>query len=219
MKLFLILALLSSSSIVLAQESEEPSLFPELSAYKNETSEKAAIPTIQNDDLSNNISDAEKPDSAIEEDLFAPSQQEDDSLKNVPQKQEEPKEEEEEEEDDQKQQIVMTLNDVKATLTPNRNASYCSAVFAVANGLKKELKAFAGTITIGKSTKKFNFQNIAKQNVFASKYLFLGNACEQILDEPKIDIQKCQVENWSEKKCKEKIIFIPIPKNEQIPTR
>ena len=52
------------------------------------------------------------------------------------------------------------IDDVKATLTPNRNASFCTATFAVINTLKKEVKAFSGSFTVGKLSKKFSFNNI-----------------------------------------------------------
>ena len=43
--------------------------------------------------------------------------------------------------------------------------------------------------------------------------MMMGDDCEYIYKMPAIDIQKCQIQGVSAKKCQEKIEFIPIPQN------
>ncbi len=218
MKLFLILASLSISCIALAQNSTEDSLFPELSGfstanYKKLDAQSKETVVIPNEESSE--ANVEPPlDKSVteDEDLFTKQ----DTPESVQDSIDPMEEIEESEEDDNQQKIVLTITDIHATLTSNRNASFCSATFVIGNALKKEIKSFSGDFTIGSVTKKFLFKNIAKQNVFAKKYVFTGTSCEQITNEPKLDIQSCQVEGWSEKKCKEKVQFVPVPKEQDM---
>ena len=63
-------------------------------------------------------------------------------------------------------------------------------------------------------TKQFKFNNIEKEQAGASKYTFVGTACEQIVNEPAYTIETCQVEGWSEKKCKEKVEFLKLQRED-----
>ena len=216
MKFFLTLIMVSCSFAALAQDAEEPSLFPELSGFS-----VTQQPAVQTNDA---IDETEKKEedvsedeiTANEEDLFKEPENPTVTTEEPTNETEEEEEEEEEEseEDEKEQHIYIVVDDVKATLTPNRNASFCSAAFAVANGLKKELKAFSGSFTVGSMTKEFKFTNVPKEQAAAAKYMFVGTSCEEILNPPSYTIQTCQVDGWSEKKCKDKVQFVPIPKQE-----
>ena len=220
MKLFLILASLSISYIALAQNSTEDSLFPELSAFSTsnykkldaQSKEAVAIPNGESSEA--NVEPLLEEFVTEDEDLFSKQDTTESVQDNINSVEE--TEEPEEDDNDNQQKIVLTITDINATLASNRDASFCTATFVVGNALKKEIKSFSGDFTIGSVTKKFLFKNIAKQNVFAKKYVFTGTSCEQITNEPKLDIQSCQVEGWSEKKCKEKVQFIPIPKEQDV---
>jgi len=213
MKFFLGLIMVSCSFAALAQNAEEPSLFPELSGFA--TTQQPAVQT--NDTVVETEKEEEdfSEDEIIteEEDLFKETETPTVATEE-PTNETKDSAEEEDEEDEKEQYIYIVVDDVKATLTPNRNASFCSAAFAVANGLKKELKAFSGSFTVGSMTKEFKFTNVPKEQAAAAKYMFVGTSCEEILNPPSYTIQTCQVEGWSEKKCKSKVQFVPIPKQE-----
>lgn len=218
MKFFLSLMVLSCSCIALAQSTEEPSLFPTLSGFTDEeTVTKTDNDTIGVKEQTETISSSNETilEEETEEDLFKePAPPQLNQTEVTPETGKETVEEEEDNDDDKQQRIYITIDDVQATLTPNRNASFCSAAFAVVNGLKKELKAFSGNFTIGSMTKEFKFNNVAKEQAAALKYMFIGTSCEEILNQPAYTITKCEVEGWSEKKCKNKVQFIAIPKQE-----
>ena len=212
MKYFLSLIMVSCSFAALAQNAEEASLFPELSGLVSAApAAQTDIDAVVSDEEEEETISSQEEEASSEEDLFKTEE-------TIPQAQEDTEsttEEGSEEEDDEKEQhIYIVIDDVKATLTPNRNASFCSAAFAVANGLKKEIKDFSGNFTIGSMTKEFKFSNIAKEQASAAKYMFVGTSCEEILNPPAYTIKTCQVEGWSEKKCKSKVQFVAIPKQE-----
>lgn len=214
MKFFLSLIMVSCSFAALAQSTEEPSLFPELTGFAvakpaNQTTNDIIEVTEENKNTEDISGGEILPE---EEDLFKKTETTPVQSEETTESTEE--ETEENEENEEEQHIFIVIDDVKATLTPNRNTSFCSAAFAVANGLKKELKAFSGTFTIGSMTKEFKFANIGKEQASAAKYMFVGTSCEEILNPPAYTIQTCQVEGWSEKKCKSKVEFVPIPKQE-----
>ena len=194
MKEIFFITLVFYAVTTLAQTGEEESLFPELDDFGS-SSNTIATPE-------------EETPSDIGQDLFA--QKIDFSVRA-------PSQEgtaEETDQDDKGQCIYIALDDINATLTPNSNASFCSAAFVVANGLKKEIISFSGTFTVGSMTKEFKFDHIEKEQAAGSKYTFVGNSCAEILNPPAYTIQTCQVEGWSEEKCKKKISFIAVPKEE-----
>ena len=208
MRYFLTLLLLSSSFSVFAQSSEETPLFPELNVIKSEDteiSEENGELTEENAQESSVISD----DTGIEEEVSSSDEiSEEEGILADEEKIEE------EEEKETPQYIFWTVDDVQATLAPNRNGSFCSLAFLVSNQTKKKLEKFSGTFTIGEMQKKFNFSGVNKGESVVSRYTFVGTSCEKILDPPEINIQKCKMENWSEKKCKSKVKFVSLPNSE-----
>ena len=218
MRLFLGLMLVSCAFQALAQEVDDPPLFPEFSNFQA-SKEKPADEIVSKEEKSdeNLIVDSDIDNEKLKQDLFEVSTPTSESpntenSSTSPETMEE--EEESEKEEDKDRKIYLFIDGVKATLTPNRNASFCTAVFAVANRLKKPLKAISGTFTVGSMTKQFSFTNIAKEGASGLKYTFIGTSCEEILNEPAYTVKKCQIEGWSEKKCKNKVEFVPIPKEE-----
>ena len=200
MKRVFFMIFISYSITTLAQTGEGESLFPELDDFAS------ASNTISTAETEKTPSDTEQTDP--EDDLFA---EKTDSSAHMPSKEDTI---EETDQDDQGQYIYIALDDIKATLTPNSNASFCSAAFIVANGLKREIISFTGTFTVGSMTKEFKFDHIEKEQAAGSKYTFVGNSCAEILNPPAYTIQNCQVEGWSEEKCKKKVAFVAIPKEE-----
>jgi len=184
MKYFLSLIMVFCSFAALAQNTEEAPLFPELSGLvTGAPAAQTDIDSVASDEEEGEAISSQEEESSSEEDLFKTEE-------TIPQTQEgtettaEEESEEEEEEDEKEQHIYIVIDDVKATLTPNRNASFCSAAFAVANGLKKEIKDFSGNFTIGSMTKEFKFSNVGKEQASAAKYMFVGTSCEEILNPP-----------------------------------
>ena len=211
MKLFLTLILASCSLVAFAQTSDENALFPELSRFSGSSSKQEEDPDLKTEkqDVSDSQSAEEKSDG---EDLFAKKETVLESADKT-----EPEEEKEEEEgEDDEHFIFISFADVKATLTPNRNASFCFASFIALNHLKKELKSFSGDFTIGSMTKQFKFYNVEKERIAGAKYTFVGTSCEEILNPPSYNITTCQVDGWSEKKCKSKVRFVPVPKDSSV---
>ena len=206
MRYFLTLLLVSSSLAVLAQSPRnEASLFPELNVIKpeNTTSNEEIILKKTDELLEKDQSSQDTSDDIEEEDLFV----EPEEKPTIENKEKEPKEED----DGIPTAIVWNIDGVQATLTPNRNSSFCSCLFGVYNYTKKKLEKFSGTVTIGGMRKKFNFSGIGKKQLKVSRYTFIGTACEKILDPPEINVQKCQIEGWTEKKCKSHVLFVPLP--------
>ena len=210
MRYFLTLLLLSSSLTVFAQSSNEASLFPELNAIKPND--------VTNDPKTTLKEDGELLDADIDmESLMAENDLIEANLNLLAESEEESTEETSEEEGKEEGDdgippaIVWNIDDVQATLTPNRNSSFCSCLFGVFNYTKKKLEKFSGTITIGGMRKKFNFSGIDKKQLKVARYTFVGTPCEKILDQPEINVQKCQVEGWTEKKCKSHVLFVPFP--------
>lgn len=219
MKLFLIFALLSFPYMVFGQED---SLFPELSKLSSsdhKESDKLPQNTItipQNENFEEDSLD-ENSETVIQEDsLFEPdinSSTTDDEAK----REKEGEGEEENDDEDKEQHTYLFIDNAKATLTPIRNASFCTADFIAANKLKKELKQISGTFTIGEMQKNFIFNNIPVNTAAGAHYTFVGTSCEQILNAPKVEVNTCQVDGWSEKKCLDKIMFLAIPKQDVMP--
>ena len=201
MRLILGLLFLSCSLEAYAQVE---SLFPELAEFTSNEEEQVIFEEQPSENASEEVVEISE-----EEDLFQ-QKMDIEQPENTPSSEEAPPEEEE---DTGEQYILLAVDDIQATLTPNRNASFCSAVFAIANTLKKELKSFTGSFTIGTTTKEFTFSNLKKNQAAASKYLYVGTSCEQILNPPQLNIKTCQVDGWSEKKCKEKVKFIQPSQN------
>lgn len=204
MRLILILLLLSCSFSTFAQEE---SLFPELDElnYSKTTSDET-VESQSNDII---IAESEESENSInKQDLF---QKTEESVQDTV----EPKPEENaKEEDDKDKYILWTIDNVNATITPNPVTSYCSASLGIFNMLGKELKEFSGSFTFGDMTKEFKFSNLAKEKASGYKYMFVGTACEQILNIPELNIKTCKVDGWSEKKCKEKVKYLQLGDNQ-----
>ena len=136
MRYFLTLLLLSSSLTVFAQSSNEASLFPELNAIKPSD--------VTNDPKTTLKEDGELLDADIDmESLMAENDLIEANLNLLAESEEESTEETSEEEGKEEGDdgippaIVWNIDDVQATLTPNRNSSSCSFLFGVFNSTKK----------------------------------------------------------------------------------
>ena len=209
--LFILMMLVYSVNNVLAQNSEEPLLFPELSAFDDASQRPKQGEKVETE---GQTGESDIPDFEVskiqDKDLFADKKEDftPPEEKDIQQKQED------DEEDDRGQDILLLVDDVRATLTPSRDASFCFASWKMMNNLKKTVKTLSGSLTIGTMTKEFKFTNVEKGRMGEEKYTFLGTSCEKILDPPEYTVQTCEVEGWSEKKCKNKIKFVPISKEE-----
>ena len=115
----------------------------------------------------------------------------------------------EDEDDGEDRRLRMFLDEVDSTLTPVRTMSFCFATIKLYNQLKKPLKSFQATLTYGDIPIKFTASNVAPNGTASQSLTLAGTACEYMLDTPQIDISKCNVDEWEEKKCKERFLFEP----------
>ena len=190
MKFLLALLLVSCSAVSFAQIAEESSLFPELNVLKSEKSKESVSsePSAQKENKEEENTTVSK------------------EIEQTPVIQDSPKDETKDEEEE-KQQIGIIFDNIDATLTPNRHGSFCSISLGVFNGTKKELNGFSGVFTIGKSQESFNFSKIKSKEGKGKSYTFIGRDCEMILNTPQTVLQKCQIEGWSEQKCKAAVVI------------
>lgn len=230
MKKFLIIVICFLSVNVLAQE-----LFPELAgiggrqrtaAQKPAPAQKevVATQTTENTQQEQKELDDNLPVIAPQEDLTASEQTEtekpettpagmgDTAVLFAPKKEEQPQQEEqkEEEEDDPEQRIIVYLEDARATMTPNRNFSYCFGALKFLNTLKRPVLALDLVLKYGDMNAKYSVKNLMPKVEQKGTFNLLGESCEHILDMPEITIKKCQVENMEEKTCKKKFEFVPL---------
>lgn len=120
---------------------------------------------------------------------------------------------EEETEEEKEKMIYLALNDVESTLAAVRSVSYCSGYFVLFNDTKKEIQEISGTIGIGDQTKDFKFTGVASGASVGWPIQIIGKACETIYGLPDIQIKKCQVKDMGEKRCRSKLVFVPITQN------
>ena len=120
-------------------------------------------------------------------------------------------EEETEEEEEEEKFIYLALNNVKSHMSVIKSVSYCSAEFILYNDTKRVVQEVSGTLGIGDQKKKFEFKNVQPAQPVGLAYQIVGNACESILNVPDIQVEVCKVERMSEKNCKAKLVFVPIP--------
>ena len=210
MKFLLTLMLISCSAVALAQSTAEPSLFPELDVLKKTTEDNKVNTSEAENTVSMNSLEENKDTSGISEQAAPdnstpPNLEGTDSSSEMPQKSEESQNDEEKKEEEQN--IIVFLDDIDITLTPNRSGSFCSAKFGILNGTKKTLKEFSGTLVINQIRKDFNYSNTKSNAANGNNYIFIGHDCEQLMDPPELEIKKCKIDGWSEKKCKESIVF------------
>lgn len=212
MKFLLAFMLLSCSTFAFAQNSTEPSLFPELDVLKTKNdstnkSESAVSTANPREEITvknvNNIFDTNN--QTINDSIpIASDTKGKTQTATVQQKEQEPQEKKEKEEE---QNILVFLDDIDVTLTPNRSGSFCSAKFGILNNTKKQLKEFSGSLVINQIRKDFDYSNTKSKAGRGDSYIFIGRECEQLMDPPELEIKKCKIDGWSEKKCKESIVF------------
>ena len=224
MKKILIMAACLLSSAVFAQE-----LFPELAGVggrqrpataQQKTSTPPPAPTAASTTEEDNLPSIPSTEESVTEesgetaiteptsetpnqetDLFAPKQAE---------ATQQAEQQEEQEEEDPEQRITVYLEDAQATITPNRNFSYCFGVLKFLNTLKRPVLALDIVLKYGSLTASYNVTNLMPQVEQTGSFNLLGDACERILDMPEVTINKCQVEDMDEKTCKKKFEFVPL---------
>ena len=206
MRSFLAFLILTTSIAGMAQES----LFPEYSGIIEEEENQAITDeNIEKIFEEENIEELDKKEVSDEVDLFQEKETKQPE-KPVVAEEKEPEETEEE----KKQKIEIGVVEANSTLTPNRNMSFCSVKFAVENKTKKEITNISGNFTIGSYTKQFKFSKVGKGAKKDEDFYFVGDSCEQVLSMPAIEITKCQVLDWSEKKCRSKVQIISVVADE-----
>ena len=211
MRSFLAFLILTTAMAGMAQESLFPEFSEILDAEENQTVENAE--EIFNEESSLEESQTTNDEKEISEDVDLFKEKEVQKVETSPQNEEKEPEETEEE---KKQKIEIGVIEVNSTLAPNRNMSFCSVKFGVENKTKKELNNISGNFTIGTYTKQFKFSKVEKGGKKSEDFYFVGDSCEQekILAIPAIEITKCQIQDWSEKKCRSKVEIISVTMEE-----
>jgi hypothetical protein len=205
-----------TSSAVLAQTEQEPSLFPELDfgviqaeVDSDEVSEIEAesileeqqdIQEVLTDDvLGQGTEEAVVQEDAVQVDIESAPIEPDEELV------------EDEETDEEKEKLIyLALNNIKNYSATIKAVSYCSGYFVLFNDTKKVIQEISGTIGIGDQTKDFKFENVQSGESFGWPLQIVGGACDSMLQIPNIQVNVCKMERLSEKKCKEKLLFVPI---------
>lgn len=205
-----------TSSVVLAQTEQEPSLFPELDfgviqaeVDSDEVSETEAesileeqqdIQEVLTDDvLGQGTEEAVIQEDAVQVDIESAPIEPDEELV------------EDEETDEEKEKLIyLALNNIKNYSATIKAVSYCSGYFVLFNDTKKVIQEISGTIGIGDQTKDFKFENVQSGESFGWPLQIVGGACDSMLQIPNIQVNVCKMERLSEKKCKEKLLFVPI---------
>ena len=214
-----------TSSVVLAQTEQEPSLFPELDfgviqaeVDSDEASESEAESILQEQqDSQETVADAVEEDvlnQISEEDIV---QEEIDPV-NTESMQVDSDEEltgDEETEEEKEKFIYWALNNIQNYPSPIKTVSYCSAYFVLFNDTKKIVQEISGTIGIGDQTQDFSFKDVQAGKSISQPIQLVGEACDFILQIPNIQVDVCRVAHLSKKKCEEKLIFVPIPASKQ----
>lgn len=216
--IFLFSSLALLSSVCFAQNKEEPSLFPELdfgviqaevesddvgvTEAENLLNEQAEIQEETEPDVQQNEEETKQEEIVLVQEEVPQSQPETE--------QEATTEEEEESEEDKEKFIYLALNDIKNYGATIKAVSYCSGYFVLFNDTKKAVQEISGTVGIGDQKKEFKFENVQSGGSVGWPLQIVGAACDSMLQIPDIQIDVCKVERMSDKKCREKLLFIPI---------
>lgn len=216
--IFLFSSLALLSSVCFAQNKEEPSLFPELdfgviqaevesddvgvTEAENLLNEQAEIQEETESDVQQNEEETKQEEIVLVQEEVPESQPETE--------QEAITEEEEESEEDKEKFIYLALNDIKNYGATIKAVSYCSGYFVLFNDTKKAVQEISGTVGIGDQKKEFKFENVQSGGSVGWPLQIVGAACDSMLQIPDIQIDVCKVERMSDKKCREKLLFIPI---------
>ncbi len=152
--------------------------------------------------------DMEEGNMVSEQDLFAPKKQEErpditSPVASTP-------ETEEDEEDENAQKIIIYLASAESTTPPNQNMAYCFGDLKFASTLKRPVKALDVTLTYGGYTSTYKIRNLVKNVEQSESFGLVGDACNLIMDMPKMNITQCVVEDMSEANCKKKVSFLPL---------
>ena len=116
----------------------------------------------------------------------------------------------EEESEEEKKYIFTALNDIKSYPATIKAVSYCSGYYVLFNDTKGLVQEISGTLGIGGQTKDFKFENVQSGASVGWPLQIVGAACDSMLQIPDIQINVCKFERMSEKKCRERFVFVPI---------
>ena len=234
MKKFLFLTCCCFSGAVMAQ-----TLFPELAALEKSAPTKEVVrpapetnviqekvEVLAEEDTLPNIGDAKESEAFIDFEGTSPQNKEN-TLKNVdepdtffaPTNQEDVsdadesptnEDDEEEDEDSENQYITIYSDNVKATITPNRNFSYCFGEIRFENTLKKPVTEISVDLDYSGIVSSFTVRNLQPKTEKTESLTLVGEACENIMGTPGITIKRCAVPEMAESTCKKKVVFMPL---------
>lgn len=105
--------------------------------------------------------------------------------------------------------VRLVLDNVKNTLAPARNFSFCSGTLILENQLPMEIGSVSVRLGFGDQTVNLSFSGVAKKGKQSRSISLNGTACEHILEMPQMEVTGCQIGTLSEKDCKSRVQYIP----------
>ncbi len=229
--IFLFSSFVLLSGVAFAQTKKEPSLFPELdfgviqteAGDDDITSTKAENLLDEQADIQEDGAESLAILEDIQEDIDPELQQKEENPQEAelsaeqneiqgtqPTPDQEMLSDEEESEEEEKKYIFTALNDIKSYPATIKAVSYCSGYYVLFNDTKRVVQEISGTLGIGDQTKDFKFENVQSGGSVGLPLQIVGAACDSMLQIPDIQIKVCKVERMSEKKCRERFVFVPI---------
>lgn len=225
MKKILFVSMLLASCTVMAQ-----GLFPELAGLdgreKNtkkapvaqvapaENLEEEHMPEIKLDatalevdadvEIVDESADVEEVNAESEVDLFAQK------TENVETKKVDTEAQEEEKDEEDELKIIVYLTSAEVVTPPNQNFAYCFGDLKFANTLKRPVQVLDFDLAYGPFVSTYKVRNLVKGTEQTDSFGLAGDACNLIMDMPKMEVKRCVVEGMDEAVCKKKVIFIPL---------
>ena len=155
------------------------------------------------------MEDEEEVEIEPQEDLFAQKAEPEQTEPEATDAAEEAESDDDEEDDEQK--IIIYMADVDITTPPNYNFAYCFGTLRYQNKLKRPIRALDFELTYGAYSTPFSIKNLKKGAEGQSEeFSLVGESCNTLTGMPEMKITRCLVEGMDEKKCKKKVVFVPM---------
>ena len=122
---------------------------------------------------------------------------------------------EEKTEEDNNQKIIIYLASADSTTPPNENFAYCFGDLKFASTFKRPVQALTVTLTYGPYSSTYTIKNLVRNVEQSNSFGLVGDACNSILDMPKMEITQCVIEGMDEAACKKKVTFLPLNETEE----
>lgn len=102
--------------------------------------------------------------------------------------------------------VVASADRIAPTM---RNFSYCTAEIRLENGTSQVLQNLKVLLNYSPLSTGIAFSGVAKNQSQTTKITLVGESCDNILNQPTIEVQSCKITNMSEEDCKKRVEFVP----------